>query len=432
MVPYQLSDSGDCSTCHSAPTDLQILECYDCQNKFHADCGNNGYCCKSFAKSFKGIRNNTNFLFVCDKCIIRRENNEASSTREQLAAVIETLAILKEDVKDLKNARSDRVPVVDLQINDCSTTVNGESKCDNENRNNTSNIISDKSASVWSDDKRTEEMKNKMKITLCIKNKDGVAVDSDKVKNIITSNGIQVNKASVNKSNGDLYVDFPSNESKDKLLPLLTEETLPGNKIIDVKPKLPTISIRGVSDYTTAEDFIERVMNQNPKIKENVENGEFSVVFTKKHRRRNSADEETNQEEHQVVERMSNNIRSVIKSNKDKIYLGFTSHHVVDRFYIKTCSRCHKFGHYYENCSMRPCCGYCSSEDHDSLTCPIREAKDQSQYKCRNCEEAGKESVGHSSHWPKCPTYLEKQTKVRDRIPYYSKNGRSRDCQENV
>ena len=45
-----------------------------------------------------------------------------------------------------------------------------------------------------------------------------------KVKNnVVTSNGIQVSKAFVSKKNGDVYIDLPSQGSRDKLLPLFNE-----------------------------------------------------------------------------------------------------------------------------------------------------------------------------------------------------------------
>ena len=122
---------------------------------------------------------------------------------------------------------------------------------------------------------------------MCIKSSIDAPVDSAKVKEIITTNGIQVSKASVNKKNGDLYVDLPSNENRDKLVNLLSEEVLPGNRVINLKEKHPTISIRGVSDYTTEKEFITKVKQQNEQIKERLESEEegsvFSVVFTKKH-----------------------------------------------------------------------------------------------------------------------------------------------------
>ena len=144
-------------------------------------------------------------------------------------------------------------------------------------------------------------------------------------------------------------------------------------------------------------------------------------MFTKEYEKEMSTREASR--ESQVVLRVSDNIRDLIKASQDKIYLGFRSHQVYDRFYIKSCSACHRFGHYHANCTSHPICGYCCSEEHESSNCPMKQAKDHAHYKCINCEEASKDGSGHSSHWPKCPTYLEEQKKMRKNIPYYSKNG---------
>ena len=66
-----------------------------------------------------------------------------------------------------------------------------------------------------------------MKVTVCIKSNEGIAVDAEKVKDIITENGIQVSKASVNKNNGDLYLDLPSDESRNKLTSVSTPNPKP-------------------------------------------------------------------------------------------------------------------------------------------------------------------------------------------------------------
>ena len=101
----------------------------------------------------------------------------------------------------------------------------------------------------------------------------------NKIKGIITSHGIQVTKASVNRRNGNVYIDLPSNENRDKLVPLLTEQAIP---VVHLKQKCPMILIRGVCSYVSEDDFVEKVKSQNPQIKEKLENGlEFSVVFTK-------------------------------------------------------------------------------------------------------------------------------------------------------
>ena len=125
---------------------------------------------------------------------------------------------------------------------------------------------------------------------------------------------------------------------------------------------------------------------------------------------------------YQVVARVSEDIRDVLKTNNDRIFIGFSAHRIFDHFYVKTCSKCHSFGHYHAECSNNPCCGYCSSEDHVSDDCPVKAEKDVAKYKCVNCQDARKTSDGHSSHWFTCPAYLEQQKKMKMNIPYYAKN----------
>ena len=126
---------------------------------------------------------------------------------------------------------------------------------------------------------------------------------------------------------------------------------------------------------------------------------------------------------YQLVLRVSEEIRRIIETNGDRIFMGFNSHRVFDRFYVKSCAKCHRFGQYHAKCTSKSCCDYCGGEDHASEQCDVHhDEKDQSKYKCVNCEAAGKPHEGHSSHWFKCPTYIEHQDKIKKGIPYYSKN----------
>ena len=91
---------------------------------------------------------------------------------------------------------------------------------------------------------------------MCIKSDGENPVDIEKVKDLVASNGIQVSKASLNNRNGDMYIDCPTNENREKVIDLINEETLPGNKVVKVNQKCPTISIRGVNKYQSEEEFI--------------------------------------------------------------------------------------------------------------------------------------------------------------------------------
>ena len=130
-----------------------------------------------------------------------------------------------------------------------------------------------------------------------------------------------------------------------------------------------------------------------------MEKGEqFNVVFTKEQQRTSPIGDEI--QEFMVVARVSDSIRKAIKTSSDRIFLDCSSHHVTDRFYVKCCMNCHKFGHYQTDRSEAPSCGYCWSTDHQSIECPVQKDKDKTKYKCINCHEVGKKHDGHSSHWP--------------------------------
>ena len=128
------------------------------------------------------------------------------------------------------------------------------------------------------------------------------------------------------------------------------------------------------------------------------------------------------QKTHQIVIRVSEGIRGIIMRNGNEIFIGFLSHRVTDHFYVKSCVKCHKFGHYHADYTTNAVCGFCLSNEHESKDCPAKRENDFTSLKCVNCKERGKEFQGHSSHWHKCPVYLEQQKKIRNSIPYYSKN----------
>ena len=256
---------------------------------------------------------------------------------------------------------------------------------------------------------------------MCVKSKNGQEVNKKKMNDIVTKNGVQVTRFSVDKKTNDLYVDLPTEANKNKLLPLLNDSCLKENEIVNVKQKLPVITIRNIEDYQDQSDLVKKIGTQNPNLKDLIEKGsDFKVLFSKSSNIESEDGEDLALSN--VVIKVSNEIREEIAKNGNRIFIGLSSHRVTDRFYVKICAKCHKYGHYHEDCSNRKCCGYCSSEEHDSSNCAFYKDRKVNEYKCVNCEEAGKPFNGHSSHWKKCPTFIEKENQVKNSIPYYSKN----------
>ena len=253
MVQHQINSSGTCTTCQASVNEKQYVECFICDVKLHADCGGaTPFCNKTFLKSFKALQSNKNFFFVCDHCQTNRENVAASTLKEQLADVVTAVAQLTREVKELKNEKVEGPSVPEKQVRPTAAKQ----------------PIAEKEQSVWTDGERMKKVKQG--VTVCIKN-DSESVDVNKVKEVVVSHGVQVMKASVNKKNGDLYIDLPNKESRDKLIPILNEADIDSNQIIAVKQKLPTISIRNVVNYVDEYDFVAQVKKQNPLIKEKME-----------------------------------------------------------------------------------------------------------------------------------------------------------------
>ena len=164
--------------------------------------------------------------------------------------------------------------------------------------------------------------------------------------------------------------------------------------------------------------LLKKLKKQNPQIKECIDKGsEFSIVYIKKPQTNNSTGEIKSF--YQVVVRVSDDIRKVIRANDDKIFMDLVAHRVNDRFYVKRCNKCQKFGHYEKDCKSETCCGYCRSNNHSSNDCNEVQEADHEHYECINCQRAGRDYKGHSSRWNRCPMYLERQQKMKKMIPYY-------------
>ena len=384
MASQQIDTNGSCSSCSHEVNEVDTVQCFECKLVFHAVCEEavSPYCTnKSWLSTFKKLKR-SNFLFLCDLCLTRKENNQASTINDQISSLTETVNTLVKEFSTFKNQSTD-IP-------------NTEEK-----------------EQSWSNAKRVARMKT----SLCIKSK-GAPVNLEKVEEIVAANSIQVSKTVV-KDNGDVYVELPSLENREKLTPLLSEEAFAGNEVVNVKSKLPSISVLNVKQFTSKEEFIEKVKLQNPTIKDLLDNGsEFSIVFAKEPR---EDAKNHRQKFHQVVARVSEDVRQAIKKNNDKLYIDLCAHNVVDRFFVKRCNKCQNFGHYEKDCQKQACCGYCKG-NHLSKDCKDVQEGDSANYKCINCDRGGKESTGHSTHWHKCPTYMELQKKVKKSISYYPKS----------
>ena len=153
-----------------------------------------------------------------------------------------------------------------------------------------------------------------------------------------------------------------------------------------------------------------QITSQNPQIAGLNDSGnEFNVLLVKHVPKTNT---------HSAVVRVSCSMRDAIRSNRNRVYVGINSCRVFDRFYVKRCNKCQKFGHFQINCPNQKTCGYCSGS-HESDSCTLKEAHDITKLKCANCKHDGLPDCGHSTFWHQCPSYMNAQKKLKSTIPYY-------------
>ena len=375
MNPFQIADDGICSTCSAVATDAEILKCSDCKVKWHGLCGDRApFCNKSFLGTFGKLKSR-NFIFFCDSCLTKRENQEASAITDQIKEIKTAINSLQNEFKEISAKKQDGT-IVEPAVNLTNET--------------------------WAD-----VVGKKRNSTLCIKN----GADLKVVENIAVENSIQISNTTVHDK-GDLFINMPSKQNRDKLAPLLTNYGVKIENIVEIEGKLPTVSVNDVTCFENNEQFIDKVRKQNPDINVKMENGStFKVVFTRKSKEGNN--------KCQVVIRVSEDIRDSMKQSGNRIFLDLTSHRVMDRFYIKRCNRCQQYGHYQADCKNDVTCGFCCSSEHVSADCPSKNLETK-EFSCTNCKAHKKDFQGHSSHWIRCPYYLELQAKLKKAIPYYA------------
>ena len=197
---------------------------------------------------------------------------------------------------------------------------------------------------------------------------------------------------------------------RNKLKPLLVDDFV--NKEVSViKEKLPCISIVGIQDEVTKSNLVSQITKQNPSIEALINSGEGSFMFCLSH---NSG--------YTAVARVSPKIRSTIRSERNRIFLGVTCCRVYDRFHIKRCNHCQEYGHFKDSCTNPPCCAYCAG-DHDSQQCGLKE-ESHDKHTCVNCKKGGLHSAGHTAFYYKCPSYIAAQERLKSTMPYYESSGR--------
>ena len=403
------------------------MKCMTCAKQFHAVCKvyekSTAICVRSFYPMFTTAK--PNFCWKCDLCLTNDEENQVATVHEKIDSVADQVNSLSNTLQNsLSNTLQTLVKNLSQEIN---TKIAEE--FNKINASFTGQIESLKTqetlqpgfnqplGKVW--EKREEERLSKVKEsrkTLLVKRhpESGAPLDIKILEKAAVDNGIPLNSVNVTDS-GDTFVNLPDEASRVKLQPLLTESH-PTNEVITVKSKLPTIALLGVTRKYDKDEIVETILKQNEVIRLLVQesSAHLSVVYTKE------PSTHSDNPYHQVVMRVSPDVRRAISNHDNKIHMGRVVHKVVNRFYIRRCNTCQCYGHYQDKCpsAQSPICGYCSLSDHISKDCPVK-AGPPSGFSCHNCKSRDFETFkGHSTFWHNCPAYKEQQKKLEHSIDY--------------
>ena len=183
---------------------------------------------------------------------------------------------------------------------------------------------------------------------------------------------------------GHGFVNLPDKENCEKVISSLQKEYNVVAKTNDQRSFMPKITISDINgdDYSNSnkEELKTAIMNKNPTIKSCIEEDkQFDILFLTEDKVNKTA---------KAVCRVHPDILNAVKNLRYKIYVDFGTCRVNDRFYLKQCYRCQKFGHRNNDCPLKQAnkyvCRYCSS-DHQSSSCPHKLSKTKENFKCANC-----------------------------------------------
>ena len=416
-----LKNEGKCTECELMVNNDEILQCDVCKNSYHVFCDGldtgEKHCTKTFITQFiaKSTRK-PNFSWKCDPCAIQQDNAE----KTDLAQIVHRLA--------------SQVEVLTIEI-DTLTTIFGTFKHDIKQDNK---ILATTFESLKHDIKQditaiqppgpqpstqgnpwtNTGAIQKLRSSFLVKpSASGSKADMEKINKIVTDNNLQVSKIGVSQS-GNTFIHCPT-EDASKTLQAHIQTELAGHVVHSLQDPLPSISIAGVTktewnpQHVTPEgitNFIQRLRGQNPYLEDLITDGEsFKVIFMKPP----SGDYEN----FQIVARVSPKIRDAITARWNRLYIGATSVRVYDRFYVKRCNKCNKFGHYKDKCTDLSSCGICGAEGHESENCIHK--TETSRFSCVNCKREKLPHTGHNATSRKCPAYMTAQRKLKGNTPYY-------------
>ena len=400
----KLDSNGNCPFCNKMSAVNEHVCCYTCKSMFHAVCAEKRNDDKLATKTnvinfLQASAKKKNFLFVCDVCLTCMETRNAEVDTQRINTLESKIGNMDKQLTEIKQL---------LTAKDCASNItNISNKEEAKQREPKSNM--------WQNKERLAKVKAPPVPSIVVLEKtEDINKDKENIElieKIIMDHDIPL-QASYRNQNGELTLLCDSKESRDSLINIVNNS---GENIPTKSPvgKLPSITIVGLPKEYSKEEVVEMLVKQNDFINKfshanNIQD-HFRVLTIRPTKKEPTI--------FQVFATVSTILRDGLKYYNDKITLGLTSCKVYDRYYVKRCNNCQKFGHYNRDCPTpsEHHCGKCG-EGHETRSC------DSTQKKCINCIRNGIEMQDHCTFDPNCSSLLKQQNSLKQRLSKHDLN----------
>ena len=382
----KIGEDSICPGCEITPPQEQCAQCFTCKSYFHGVCKGaveTHVGTLTMVKLFLAASTKSNFKFYCDICLTNLERNLVETEDQK----IETLT---KEVNSMKTTLSEIVTYMK------TSTTNQQSKVpslppDAQKKN------------IWYDQEKLSAIKAPASKALLVIKKNTDAAQHEltrsNVAKTIMENKIAVSQSYDNKD-GDMIVVCDSEGKRNELKNLVASKD---NNIEMNTPskKRKSITIVGLRQQHEKDEIIDMLVLQNGFINRFSRSNEIRT-----HIEIHSVQPlKNNPDLFQVFASVSPTLREGLHLHRNKVTLGLTSCKIYDRYHVKRCNNCQRFGHYMNECPTPDVrtCGKCCSNHHSTRDCTSTESV------CINCVRESRECTTHHTSDYKCPVFRKQQ-----------------------
>lgn len=387
---YKIDEHSQCPSCTKTVPQNECVQCILCKGLVHAVCESceNGekIGTQTLIKCFQAPSTKRNFLFFCDVCLTNFERSLIETQEEKIANLQRNFLGMETKLNSIIEMLAKEKETVPEQTEKVSREMN-----------------------IWADVERMANVKAPAptavlvvkKVTDEVKRKENQKL----VEEAIMENNVSVVESYQNKS-GDLMVVCESVDSRNQLKEIVTNK---GDIVVNApRETRHQVTIVGLPNQYVKEEVVEIMVKQNRFIRDFAQKNKIDD-----HIRIHIIKPLKNNETcFQAFCDISTVLREGFHHFNNKITIGLTTCKVYDRYNIKRCYNCQKFGHYAKDCPTNdvPVCGKCSEEGHNTRDCQEEENK------CINCVREGCTEFHHSTSSPQCPALIKEQDLLKKKL----------------